>query len=39
LWVLALPVLGVIVMAAQLCTVARVGETTDPLGYTIVVTK
>jgi len=39
LWVLALPVLVVIVMVAQLCTIARVGDTADPLGYTIVVTK
>jgi SAM-dependent methyltransferase len=38
-WVIASPILAVALLIAYVCTVASVGSTDDPLGYTIVVSK
>jgi len=39
LWILASPLLAVVLAIAHVCTMNRTGSTDDPLGYTIVVTK
>ena len=39
LWILASPVLILALLIAYVCTVASIGSTDDPLGYTIVVSK
>jgi len=39
LWLLASPILALALVIAYVCTLASIGSTDDPLGYTIVVTK
>jgi SAM-dependent methyltransferase len=39
LWILASPLLGLVLVIARACTINGIGSTDDPLGYTIVVTK
>ena len=39
LWVLASPLLGLVLAIAHVCTINGTGSTDDPLGYTIVVSK
>ena len=39
LWVLALPILGLALVVAHVCTLAGIGSTDDPLGYTVVAKK
>lgn len=39
LWILASPLLGLVLAIAHVCTIRGKGSSDDPLGYTIVVTK